>query len=48
MLIPNAVHTIKEDTYFCQALTKHGPQAEKIRLVQNNRNTHTPSAFYWK
>ena len=29
-----------------QTLTKHGPQAEKIRLVQDNLNTHTPSAFY--
>ena len=38
--------TMKEYTHFCQALTKHWPQAEKIRLVQDNLNTHTPSAFY--
>ena len=38
--------TMQEDTHFCQALTKHWPQAEKIRLVQDNLNTHTPSAFY--
>ena len=38
--------TMQEYTHFCQALTKHWPQAEKIRLVQDNLNTHTPSAFY--
>ena len=38
--------TMKEDTHFCQALTKHWPHAEKIRLVQDNLNTHTPAAFY--
>ena len=37
---------LKEYTHFCQALTKHWPQAEKIRLVQDNLNTHTPSACY--
>ena len=38
--------TMKEDTHFCQALTQHWPQAEKIRLVQDNLNTHTRHAFY--
>ena len=38
--------TMKEDTQFCQALTQHWPQAEKIRLVQDNLNTHTRHAFY--
>ena len=38
--------TMKEYTHFCQALTQHWPQAEKIRLVQDNLNTHTRHAFY--
>ena len=38
--------TMKEDTHFCQALTKHWPHAKKIRLVQDKLNTHTPAAFY--
>jgi DDE superfamily endonuclease len=27
-------------------LTRHYPQAEALRLVQDNLNTHTPGAFY--
>lgn len=31
-----------------QELAKHYPQAVKIRLVQDNLNTHDASAFYEK
>jgi hypothetical protein len=35
-----------EYTRFCQALVARWPQADKIRLVQDNLNTHHASAFY--
>jgi len=38
--------TKKEYTVFCQALAAAWPNAKKIRLVQDNLNTHTASAFY--
>lgn len=38
--------TKKEYTLFCQALAREFPQAIKIRLVQDNLNTHDVSAFY--
>jgi hypothetical protein len=38
--------TKKEYTLFCQALAALFPQAIKIRLVQDNLNTHDVSAFY--
>jgi len=38
--------TKKEYTLFCQALAAEFPQATKIRLVQDNLNTHDASAFY--
>ena len=38
--------TKKEYTLFCQALAAAFPQATKIRLVQDNLNTHEASAFY--
>jgi hypothetical protein len=38
--------TKKEYTLFCQALAAAFPQAAKIRLVQDNLNTHDGSAFY--
>ncbi len=38
--------TMKEYTLFCQELVKRWPDAEKIRLVQDNLNTHTSAAFY--
>lgn len=38
--------TMKEYTLFCQELVKRWPEAEKIRLVQDNLNTHTTAAFY--
>jgi hypothetical protein len=38
--------TKKEYTLFCQALAAAFPQAIKIRLVQDNLNTHDNSAFY--
>ena len=36
----------KEFTLFCQALAAAYPEAEKIRLVLDNLNTHDTSAFY--
>jgi len=36
----------KEYTLFCQALATEFPEAIKIRLVQDNLNTHDVSAFY--
>ena len=38
--------TKKEYTLFCQALAEAFPKAEKIRLVQDNLNTHNASSFY--
>lgn len=38
--------TMKEYTQFCQALVARWPQAHKIRLVQDNLNTHNASSFY--
>ena len=38
--------TKKEYTLFMQALTQKYAQATKIRVVQDNLNTHNPSAFY--
>jgi hypothetical protein len=42
----HAHRTKKEYTLFCQALAAEYPQAVKIRLVQDNLNTHDASAFY--
>jgi len=38
--------TKREYTLFCQALAAMYPEAIKIRLVQDNLNTHDISAFY--
>ncbi len=38
--------TKKEYTLFMKELAKKYPQATKIRLVQDNLNTHNTSAFY--
>jgi hypothetical protein len=38
--------TKKEYTQFCQALAALYPDAKKIRLVQDNLNTHNASSFY--
>ena len=38
--------TKREYTLFCQALASLFPEAIKIRLVQDNLNTHDTSAFY--
>jgi len=38
--------TKREYTLFCQALARRYPEAIKIRLVQDNLNTHDISAFY--
>jgi DDE superfamily endonuclease len=38
--------TKKEYTEFCQALVATWPGAKKIRLVQDNLNTHNASSFY--
>jgi hypothetical protein len=38
--------TKREYTQFCQALAAQYPDALKIRLVQDNLNTHNASAFY--
>ena len=42
----HAHRTKKEYTLFCQALAAEYPDALKIRLVQDNLNTHDVSAFY--
>jgi hypothetical protein len=42
----HAQRTKREYTLFCQALAARYPQAIKIRLVQDNLNTHNASAFY--
>jgi len=41
-----AQRTKKEYTEFCQALVAAWPGAKKIRLVQDNLNTHNASSFY--
>jgi hypothetical protein len=41
-----AQRTKKEYTEFCQALALQYPDAKKIRLVQDNLNTHSASSFY--
>jgi hypothetical protein len=39
--------TASDDAEFMQTLlTRHYPEAQAIRLVQDNRNTHTPGSFY--
>jgi hypothetical protein len=38
--------TKREYTLFCQALAAMYPDAIKLRLVQDNLNTHNASAFY--
>ena len=38
--------TKREYALFCQALAAKYPEAKKIRLVQDNLNTHDTSAFY--
>ena len=38
--------TKKEYTRFCQAIAAEFPEAVKIRVVQDNLNTHDASAFY--
>ena len=38
--------TKREYTQFCQALAAQYPDAIKLRLVQDNLNTHNASAFY--
>jgi transposase len=38
--------TKREYTQFCQVLAEAYPEAVKIRLVQDNLNTHTSGAFY--
>lgn len=38
--------TKKEYTEFCQMLAAQYPEAKKIRLVQDNLNTHNASSFY--
>jgi hypothetical protein len=42
----HAQRTKHEYMLFCQALAAQYPAATKIRLVQDNRNTHNASAFY--
>ena len=41
-----AQRTKKEYTEFCQAVSAAWPKAKKIRLVQDNLNTHNTSSFY--
>src|SRR5205085_4328178 len=38
--------TMKEYTLFFQALAAQYPKAEKIRIVQDNLNTHKIASFY--
>jgi hypothetical protein len=38
--------TKQEYTRFCQAVAAQFPEAVKIRVVQDNLNTHDASAFY--
>ena len=42
----HAQRTKREYTLFCQALAAQYPDAVKLRLVQDNLNTHNDSAFY--
>jgi hypothetical protein len=42
----HARRTKREYTLFCQALALQYPEATKIRVVQDNLNTHDTSAFY--
>jgi len=42
----HARRTKREYTLFCQALAADYPEAIKIRLVQDNLNTHNASSFY--
>lgn len=42
----HAQRTKREYTLFCQELASLYPNAIKIRLVQDNLNTHNASAFY--
>jgi hypothetical protein len=42
----HARRTKREYTLFCQELAARYPEATKIRLVQDNLNTHDISAFY--
>jgi hypothetical protein len=42
----HARRTKQQYTLFCQALVEAYPEALKIRLVQDNLNTHTTAAFY--
>lgn len=42
----HAQRTKREYTLFCQVLALQYPEATKIRLVQDNLNTHDTSAFY--
>jgi transposase len=41
-----AQRTKREYTEFCQALAARYPKAKKIKLVQDNLNTHNASSFY--
>lgn len=41
-----ARRTGQEYTHFCQALAAAYPAARKIRLVQDNLNTHSAASFY--
>lgn len=38
--------TKKEYAQFCQSILAHWPEAQRIRLVQDNLNTHNASSFY--
>jgi hypothetical protein len=38
--------TMLEYTRFCQAIAARWPEAQTIRLVQDNLNTHSPASFY--
>lgn len=38
--------TMLEYTHFCQAIVARWPEAQTIRLVQDNLNTHAKAAFY--
>lgn len=38
--------TMREYTAFCQTIAARWPEAQTIRLVQDNLNTHTTAAFY--
>lgn len=42
----HAQRTKKEYPMFCQALAAAWPKAKKIRVVQDNLNTHNVSSFY--